>query len=437
MITFTTTNQSSSVSFLSSFQTGLKAGQKSTISTLARNASQDMRQTIQAATVADAALRTAVKKMQFSFNQSFSALTTLDGQPLQQHTQTITVVNYEESSNARLSLLGQRPDDGRLALLQDQSVASAAEGDANFTVDAAVENPDSPFDFSKQTEINLRQAAQLSKRLNLGSNVWGMESLARDLAVFGLDFTAMNENPESLLETVRERTLALLDQAAAVGGATAQRNQISGASARLANGIRSAFGMFLSVDSTVSATVDGKSVNASAVMAVANVVVDPLVLDLAGDGVNLSSAEEGVQFDMDGDGVKSQMGFIRGDDALLFVDTHGDGVVHDGTQLFGNTDGHANGFDNLQSHDDNNDGVIDKNDAIWDSLRVWVEKTADGVSEASETMTLEEAGVESINVGYRDVREDDGKGNLIGQVGSFRTTDGDDRLAADAWFQSI
>ncbi len=129
------------------------------------------------------------------------------------------------------------------------------------------------------------------------------------------------------------------------------------------------------------------------------------------------------------------MGFIQGDDAFLFVDEYGDGMVHDGRQLFGNTDGHANGFEKLASYDDNADGVIDENDAIWDQLRVWVEKTEDGVSGADETMSLSEAGITSINVGYQNVREDDGKGNLIGQVGEFTRSDGSSGLAADVWLQ--
>ncbi|MCD7897114.1 MAG: hypothetical protein LUG50_10655 [Planctomycetaceae bacterium] len=51
-------------------------------------------------------------------------------------------------------------------------------------------------------------------------------------------------------------------------------------------------------------------------------------------------------------------------------------------------------------------------------------------------MSLKEAGITSINVGYKDVRVDDGKGNLIGQVGQFTRDDGSTGLAADAWFQT-
>ncbi len=312
-----------------------------------------------------------------------------------------------------------------------------------------------------QVAANLAQAKEITSQLNLGNGAtWGMDSVARDLAVFGLDFTAFDQDPDSLVETIRTKSLEALDKLdTTAADYDSRRNTITGASARLVNGVKSGGGQLAMANSSMSAswsinsvvsglasansgsnrntvTIGGKQLDASFIIGVGNVIVDPLVLDLAGDGIDLKGAEDGVEFDMNGDGTKANMGFIKGDDALLFMDTHGDGLVHDGSQLFGNQDGHANGFEMLQSYDSNGDGVIDENDEVWDKLRVWVEKTADGVCEEGETMSLKEAGITSINVGYKDVREDDGKGNLIGQVGQFTRDDGSTGLAADAWFQT-
>ncbi|MDR1745179.1 MAG: hypothetical protein LBS30_05445, partial [Planctomycetota bacterium] len=289
------------------------------------------------------------------------------------------------------------------------------------------------------------QAQQIRSRLSLDSRVdWGVESVAQDLAVFGLDFTSMDGDAAGLSQTIREKAEEMLAALANPENAgednDAMRNRVTGALSRLTTGLAGA-GMgaaaswSVSSDVSTDVSVGGKNIDAGFVIDVGNVIVDPLVLDLNGDGLNLKGADEGVDFDMDGDGAATRMGFVRGDDALLFADTHGDGVVHDGRQLFGNTDGHANGFEKLREYDDNADGVIDKNDAIYGRLRVWVEKTEDGVSGEGETMSLEEAGVASINVGYENVREDDGTGNLIGQKGSFTRDDGGSGLAADVWFQ--
>ena len=306
------------------------------------------------------------------------------------------------------------------------------------------------FDYEKQRETNLAQAESIAKQLNLGEgDSWGIQSLAQDLAVFGMDMTAMAKDPYELAEEIRTKSKDMLAdlESRYVGTETEfiqQRNRITGSSARLVNGLEGSAGSMIfasmSLDasfssSKVSVSVNGTTIDANAVISVGNVIVDPLVLDLNGDGIDLKGADEGVDFDMNGNGEKTGMGFIRGDDAFLFVDEHGDGLVRDGRQLFGNADGHANGFEKLRAYDDNGDGVIDENDAIWDKLMVWQEKNENGVCEEGETMTLAEAGIKSINVGYQNVREDDGKGNLIGQTGSFTRADGTEGMAADVWLQ--
>ncbi|MCD7897113.1 MAG: hypothetical protein LUG50_10650 [Planctomycetaceae bacterium] len=223
-----------------------------------------------------------------------------------------------------------------------------------------------------QLAANLAQAKDISNQLGLGNgSTWGMDSIARDLAVFGLDFTAFEQDPDTLVETIRTKSLEALDKLDTTApDFDSRRNVITGASARLVNGVKSGGGQVamasaslnasFNINSVVSGlasanssggrntvTVDGKQLDASFIIGVGNVIVDPLVLDLAGDGIDLKGAEDGVEFDMNGDGTRANMGFIKGDDALLFIDSHGDGLVHDGRQLFGNQDGHANGFEML------------------------------------------------------------------------------------------
>ncbi len=305
--------------------------------------------------------------------------------------------------------------------------------------------PQSTEKYEQQLATNQDQANSIKNQLKLGADdTWGVDSLAQDLAVFGLDFTAFKNDPAELEQTInskKEEMLADLDRRF-TGTETSyyqEKNRITGAASRLTNGISGAAIIAkASASSSVSVNVSvgGTRVDAGFIIGVGNVVKDPLVLDLNGDGIDLSSADEGVDFDMDGTGQKTRTGFIRGDDALLFLDEHGDGIVRDGKQLFGNNDGYANGLEKLRQYDENGDGVIDENDSIYDKLMVWQEKTEDGVCERDETMTLREAGIASINLGYQNVREDDGKGNLIGQTGSFTRDDGTDGYAADVWLQT-
>ena len=62
----------------------------------------------------------------------------------------------------------------------------------------------------------------------------------------------------------------------------------------------------------------------------------PLVLDLDGDGVETTSVENGTHFDHDGNDFAEKSGWVGSDDGLLVRDINGNGVIDDGTELFGN-----------------------------------------------------------------------------------------------------
>lgn len=85
---------------------------------------------------------------------------------------------------------------------------------------------------------------------------------------------------------------------------------------------------------------------------------------------------------------------------FLVLDKNSNGVVDDGSELFGDRDGFQNGFDNLTSYDLNKDGVIDKKDHIFSKLKLWYDKNADGITQKGELKTLNEMGVESIQLNY-------------------------------------
>ncbi|MEQ9566267.1 MAG: hypothetical protein RLN85_10730, partial [Pseudomonadales bacterium] len=96
--------------------------------------------------------------------------------------------------------------------------------------------------------------------------------------------------------------------------------------------------------------------------------VDPLILDLDGNGIDVTSLEGGKQFDIDGNGSIDQTAWISGHDALLALDRNGDGKINDGRELFGDQHGAKDGFAELAKFDDNLDGLIDKQDGVFTSL---------------------------------------------------------------------
>ena len=170
---------------------------------------------------------------------------------------------------------------------------------------------------------------------------------------------------------------------------------------------------------------------------------DPLILDLDGDGIETTSVYFGAYFDHGGDGVAELSAWIDTDDGMLVMDRNGDGFVNDGGELFGDqtpmADGSraADGFAALAALDDNGDGVIDARDAAFAQLRVG-KNVEEGVDEHDylELYTLDEMGITSISL----VTEPDGSvdqmGNIRNRVGSFETSDGEQREIAAYTLQS-
>ena len=166
----------------------------------------------------------------------------------------------------------------------------------------------------------------------------------------------------------------------------------------------------------------------------------PIVLDLDGDGVETTGLNDGAYFDHDKNGFAEKIAWAGSDDGLLAWDKNGDGIINDGAELFNVTmpDGTPaqNGFQVLTALDDNKDGKIDVNDAIWNQLRIWRDIDGDGYSASDELFTLDELGIQSINTSYTTSTYIDENGNEHRQVGSYTRTDGTVLTATDVWFQT-
>ncbi len=175
----------------------------------------------------------------------------------------------------------------------------------------------------------------------------------------------------------------------------------------------------------------------------------PIILDLSGQGFSLTSADNGVVFDISGTGHPIQMGWtaLGADNAFLAL-PGADGLVHDGKQLFGNftpqpASDHPNGFAALAVYDDpknggNGDGVIDSRDAIFSSLRLWIDANHDGIAQPGELHTLPSLGVNSIGLKYKLSEKEDQYGNRFRYRAKVNPDDPDasrvDRTAFDVFF---
>ena len=95
------------------------------------------------------------------------------------------------------------------------------------------------------------------------------------------------------------------------------------------------------------------------------------VVDLDGDGIELTSHTNGAQFDILGNGQTQNTAFVTGGDAFLAVDRNGDGMINSGKELFGDQHGAANGFEELRKLDANGDGVINRLDPSFSKLALF------------------------------------------------------------------
>lgn len=89
----------------------------------------------------------------------------------------------------------------------------------------------------------------------------------------------------------------------------------------------------------------------------------------------------------------------RGDDTFRPEDLLGTGLITGRKR--------ANGFEDLAELDRDGNGVIDRDDPVYDKLRVWRDRGGKGRFEEGEILTLAEAGIDSIRVGREHWRETD------------------------------
>ncbi len=160
--------------------------------------------------------------------------------------------------------------------------------------------------------------------------------------------------------------------------------------------------------------------------------VDPLMLDLDGDGLELKRADGSVLFDHNADGIRTGTGWISADDGILVRDVNGNGSIDTGRELFGvdtiksNGEKAVNGFDALADLDSNGDGNFTAADIAWNQVKVWRDLNQDGVSDAGELFGLDQLGISRIGVVGSVANTTGGtqagttvNGNFIAQSASF------------------
>ncbi len=156
---------------------------------------------------------------------------------------------------------------------------------------------------------------------------------------------------------------------------------------------------------------------------------DPVILDLDNNGIEISTLENGINFDLDNNGFAEKIQWVNNTDGILARDLNGNGKIDDGTEVFGDqvlmSNGKIsnNGYEALLDLDKNKDYVLDSQDAAFKTLKIWIDKNSNGITDSGELKTLSQVGIDSLKLNTSIV--DDSTPGVIKQIiGYFMDQEG-------------
>ncbi|MEZ7892887.1 MAG: hypothetical protein QMC67_14185 [Candidatus Wallbacteria bacterium] len=337
----------------------------------------------------------------FSVQSSIQTNTSLTSQNLNQlkNSESISTAsnhNAAKSDSSEISISAQS-----LSFLRNTATAALSKRHTAAEITKKLEAAAAKFERSIESRLSritshprlMAEIKSLYTLLDALSD--GNGKLSEEFEKFWNDFLDNVESYSSggqAASEISENFEALSSQAASIEQTTAS------SSAQLSASFE--FNLELKVDS-------------SRVILARKQMTDPLIIDLEGNGAEITKAEDGIKFDIDGDGGLEQTAISSGNDGLLALDKNSNGIIDNGTELFGDQNGAKNGFSELAKYDENNDGQIDSKDSIYDELKVVKFKKMSDNKVTQELLSLKDIGILAISLSKIKNINDIINGNIL------------------------
>ena len=161
---------------------------------------------------------------------------------------------------------------------------------------------------------------------------------------------------------------------------------------------------------------DASSNNAGGNTAASQQSVRPIVLDLEGNGIQLTRRANagGVLLDVDDDGFAEQTDWIGAKEGILVADLDGDGQIRGGHEMFNDSqvDMSQRGLEVLREYDANGDGTITAADAALNHLKIWQDVNHDGIAQSHELSTLAQNSITELNYSTGQFTQSNAQGSV-------------------------
>ena len=148
-----------------------------------------------------------------------------------------------------------------------------------------------------------------------------------------------------------------------------------------------------------------------------------ITIDLNGDGVQTTAlGETQGTFDLNGDGRPVESGWLSAEDGFLVVDSNGNGVIDDISEMFGGEFG--DGYAKLATFDTDGSGTVEADEILQGGLFIWKDSNENHQTDADELHKLVDFGISSISTEFSTVSENS-NGNFILERGFAINGSGD------------